>query len=303
MHADQLVGAPVIDSDGNAVGTVEQVFRDDVDGTPSWARVRSAEGLHFVPLAGGRVMSSGGLSVPFDMQKIMKEPELSIDRHMSVEQEDELRKYFELTVPAQPGSGMETSAEQRGGIGPDSGTAAGPGTAGVPWAAGPGAVGPVAAGKPREPGMGMGEPDMRPEAGSAEAGQRPAQAGGQAQSAGDGQEWLVRSEERFAINMETRESGRVRLRKRVDTEPVQQKVRVFHEEYEVERVPVGKDDKMPGEISEGDQEIILHEARAVVSKETVPVERIRLSAKRVEEEQTISDQLRKERIEIDSGTG
>jgi uncharacterized protein (TIGR02271 family) len=267
MHAEQLVGAPVIDSDGNAVGTVEQVFRDDLDGTPSWARVRSAEGLHFVPLAGGRMTSGGGLSVPFDVQKIMKEPELSIDRHMSVEQEDELRRYFELTVPVQPGPGMETSAEQRGGMEPDLGMAAGPGTAAVPvaWRA---------------------------------------QAGGQAESADDGQEWLIRSEERFAINMETRESGRVRLRKRVDTEPVQQKVRVFHEEYEVERVPVGLDDKMAGEIGEGDQqEIILHEARAVVSKETVPVERIRLSAKRVEEEQTISDQLRKERIEIDNGTG
>lgn len=44
MHADQLVGAPVIDSDGQAVGTVEQVFRDDVDGTPSWARIRQARG-------------------------------------------------------------------------------------------------------------------------------------------------------------------------------------------------------------------------------------------------------------------
>ena len=103
MHADQLVGAPVIDSDGRGVGTVEQVFRDDVDGTPSWARIRSAKGLHFVPLAGGKVTREGGLSVAFDEQKILSEPDISVDRHMSVDQEEELRRYFGLSIPAQAG--------------------------------------------------------------------------------------------------------------------------------------------------------------------------------------------------------
>src|SRR5215475_14765674 len=103
MHADQLVGAPVTDSDGRGVGTVEQVFRDDVDGTPSWARIRSARGLHFVPLAGGRVTGSGGLSVAFDEQKILSEPDINVDRHMSVDQEEELRRYFGLSVPAKAG--------------------------------------------------------------------------------------------------------------------------------------------------------------------------------------------------------
>ena len=101
MHADQLVGAPVIDADGRGVGTVEQVFRDDVDGTPSWARIRSAKGLHFVPLAGGKVTGTGGLIVAFDEGKIYSEPDVNVDRHMSVEQEEELRRYFGLGVPAQ----------------------------------------------------------------------------------------------------------------------------------------------------------------------------------------------------------
>src|SRR5271165_6972705 len=100
MHADQLVGAPVIGSDGQAVGTVEQVFRDDVDGTPSWARIRSRAGQHFVPLTGSR-MTKTGLNVPFDTQKIVKEPDLKVDKHMSVSQEEELRQYFGLSVPAQ----------------------------------------------------------------------------------------------------------------------------------------------------------------------------------------------------------
>src|SRR3984957_16414439 len=101
IHADQLVGAPVIDPAGQAVGTIEQVFRDDVDGTPSWARIRSGQGLHFVPLAGSSLTNAGGLNVPFDSDKILSEPNLGVDRHMSVDQEEELRKYFGLNVPAQ----------------------------------------------------------------------------------------------------------------------------------------------------------------------------------------------------------
>jgi uncharacterized protein (TIGR02271 family) len=328
MHADQLVGAPVVDSDGQAVGTVEQVFRDDVDGTPSWARIRSGKGLHFVPLAGSSMTSSGGLSVPFEAQKIMTEPGLSVDRHMSVEQEEELRKYFGLTVPAQPQAGPEpgeSGQAQAGqaqagqaqagqaGTGP-AGTRPGPGMADQasqasgttrpdlatppsgttqPGAAQPGTAQPGAAGQP-----GAGQPEAGKPGMPSQAGQRPAPAAGRAQTMGE-QEWLVRSEERFAVDVETRESGRVKLRKLVDTEPVQQKVQVFREEYEIERVPVAKDDKVGADIGERDQEIILHESRAVVTKETVPVERIRLSVKRVDEERTISDRLRKERIEID----
>ncbi len=318
MHAEQLVGAPVIDSDGQAVGTVEQVFRDDVDGTPSWARIRSARGLHFVPLAGGSMTSSGGLSVPFDAQKIMKEPGFDVDRHMSVEQEDELRKYFGLTVPAQAKAGPEQGdLSSQTKPGPGQTGQAGPGSAGPGPGPGPGQAGPGPgpAGS-ASPGSGTTRPDMAtPPSGTTSPsmaqpgmGQQPgqasgpAQASGRAQAAGADQDWIVRSEERFAVNMETRESGRVKLHKRVETEPVRQNVHVFREEYEIERVPITKDDKITGQIAESDQEIILHETRAVVTKETVPVERIRLSVKRIDEEQTVSDQLRKERIEIDSGT-
>jgi uncharacterized protein (TIGR02271 family) len=285
MHADQLVGAPVIDSDGQAVGTVEQVFRDDVDGTPSWARIRSGTGLHFVPLAGSSMTGGGDLSLPFNSQKIMKEPEVLVDRHMSVEQEEQLRTYFGMTVPPQPGP--ESS--------PESGT------------------GQTQPGKNQQARMdaGSGQPSKDHPSKDQAATTKPdglakpeQQAGSKNGPGGDAsQDWLVRSEERLAVNLETRESGRVKLHKRIETEPVNQKVQVSHEEYEIERVPVSKEDNIRGNIAEGDQEIILHETRAVMSKETVPVERVRLSVKRVEEEKTVTDQLRKEKIEIDSGPG
>jgi len=265
MHADQLVGAPVIDSGGRGVGTVEQVFRDDVDGTPSWARIRSAKGLHFVPLAGGKVTGTGGLIVAFDEGKILSEPDVSVDRHMSVEQEEELRQYFGLNVPPQA-KGPEATQ---------------------PEAARPGAARPEAP-RPEAP-----RPPMAGQAQETQEVRQPSPATDQ-----PAQQWMIRSEERFAVNLETQEASRVRLRKYVETEPVEQTIKVFHEEYEIERVPIAEGDRASSELAEGEQEIILREGRAIITKETVPVERIRLAARKVEEDQTIRDELRRERIEI-----
>ncbi len=257
MHADQLMGAPVTDSDGMAIGTVEQVFRDDFDGTPSWARIRSARGLHFVPLAGSSMTSTGGLSVPFDSQKITTEPDIDVDQHMSVDQEEQLRSYFGL-VPAQPTSPGLREAETR---------------------------------RTRTQPQSQGEPSP------GEPARQPAEQAGRT-----GQEWLTRSEERFAVHRETRETGRVRLHKYVDTEPVEQTVRVFHEEYEIERIPISGEEQIGDGTGEREQEVILHEAQAIITKETVPVERIRLSVRKVEQDRTVTGELRKERIEIDAGT-
>ena len=85
----------------------------------------------------------------------------------------------------------------------------------------------------------------------------------------------------------------------MDVEPVEQAVHVYHEEYDLERIPITAEDRISGNIAEGEQEIILHEERAVLRKEIVPVERVRLRARRVEEDTTVRDELRRERIEIE----
>lgn len=257
---------------------------------------------------------SGGLSVPFNSQKILKEPDLNVDRHMSVDQEEQLRAYF--NVPAQPQSdGMAAQAQAAQG---KTGQAQAGGQASQTQASQPsqaaGAMRPGQEARSGRDGAGGSpgattRPDTAAQPGTATkpatatqpgTANQPGQANQQVRATGTGQEWLVRSEERIAVNLETQESGRVTLHKHIETEPVQEKVRVFHEEYEVERVPITGDDQVNSDMTDRDQEIILHEAHAVISKETVPVERIRLSVKKVEEEKTISDQVRKERVEIDS---
>jgi stress response protein YsnF len=266
MHADQLVGAPASDSDGLEIGTIEQVFRDDVDGTPTWARIRSAKGLHFVPLAGSKMTRSGGLCVPFDSRKILGEPSISVDRHMSVEQEEELRQYFGIRVPAQATRTTELPDEAQA-----------------------------------SEAQGIQATDAEAQDTEAQVTEEQASelhAGEAHEHDMPGSDWMVRSEERIAVSLETRESGRARLHKYVDAVPIEQTVRVFHEELEIERYPIGDDDQVTGDMTESDQEVILHEARANITKETVPVERVRLSVRKVEEDKIVGVEVRRERIEV-----
>ena len=260
-QAEELLGARVTGADGKVVGTVEQVFRDDVDGTPAWARVRAGKTGRFVPLGSSQVTAEG-LSVPFDTQKIMGGPNIDAGQHMSAAQAEELSRYYGLTVPTQSGP-MQPGQMQPGQMQPGQMQ---PGQM-QPGQMQPGQTQPIPAQQPRG--------DMANE------------------------DWLVRQEERIQVGKETKETGRIRLHKYVDVEPVEQAIHVYHEEYDVERVPVAADERIGGTISEGEQEIILHEERAVLRKEVVPVERVRLRAKRIDEESTVRDELRRERIEIE----
>ena len=99
------------------------------------------------------------------------------------------------------------------------------------------------------------------------------------------------------------EVGRARLRKYVVTENVTETVPVTHEEVRVEREPitdanVGNALDGPA-ISEEEHEVTLHAERAVVEKEAVPVERVRLDKTTVTEQQQVTEGLRKEEIEVE----
>lgn len=114
-------------------------------------------------------------------------------------------------------------------------------------------------------------------------------------------EAMTRSEEELRVGTAQRERGRVRLRKYVVTEEVQQTVPVRREEVRVEREPItdeNVDEALAGhEISEDEHEVVLHEEEPVVEKRTVPKERVRLEKDTVTDEHEVSEQVRKERIE------
>ena len=120
-------------------------------------------------------------------------------------------------------------------------------------------------------------------------------------------EAMTRSEERMRVGKESVQTGRARLRKYIVTENVTQTVPVSREEVRIEREPIT--DANRGEarsgpnLSEEEHEVTLHEERAVVAKETVPVERIRLDKETVTEEQQVSETVGKEQIEMDGVEG
>jgi uncharacterized protein (TIGR02271 family) len=118
-----------------------------------------------------------------------------------------------------------------------------------------------------------------------------------------GQESMVRSEERLRAGTETVETGRVQLHKHVVTEEQQVTVPVSHEEVHVVREPIAEGTDRGGKIAEEDREVVLHEERPVVAKETVAVERVGLETETVHEEQQVSDTVRKEQIDVDDTTG
>ncbi len=122
---------------------------------------------------------------------------------------------------------------------------------------------------------------------------------------------MTRSEEQVRVGVASQEAGRARLRKYVESEQVQQTVPVRKERAVVQTEPITDENysrSVDGpEITEAQHEVVLREEHAVVEKSVTPVERVRLGTEQVVEEQTVSEQVRKERIaaegDVDGTTG
>ena len=112
---------------------------------------------------------------------------------------------------------------------------------------------------------------------------------------------MTLSEERLDVGTESHEAGRARLRRYTTTETESVTVPVTKEKLRVERQPASGE-SAAGAIDEGDhvEEVTLREERAVVDKETVPVEEVRVAKEQVTEQERVSADVRKERVDIDS---
>ena len=118
---------------------------------------------------------------------------------------------------------------------------------------------------------------------------------------------MTRSEEELHVGTTARETGRVRLRKYIVTENVTQTVPVKREEVRLEREPItdaNRDTATAGaDLSEEEHEVVLHEEQVDVSKTVVPKERVALGADTVTDEREVSEEVRKEQIEMIDGDG
>jgi uncharacterized protein (TIGR02271 family) len=114
---------------------------------------------------------------------------------------------------------------------------------------------------------------------------------------------MTRSEERLDVGTRSEEAGRARLRKYVVTEEETHTIPVRKEKAVLETEPVtdaNRDEALEGpELSDEEHEVTLREERPVVGKTTEPVERVRLGKEEVAGEETVTEQVRKERIEAE----
>ncbi|HEU5030281.1 MAG TPA: PRC and DUF2382 domain-containing protein [Spirillospora sp.] len=327
----ELMGMSVTDTHGAKVGTVKQVYLNDDSGAPEWVTVHTGWfGMResFVPLSGAR-KAPDMLQVPYDKETIKGAPNVDADEHLSHAQIVDLYRHYGVRPPSgRRTQGGEGTAEGTAEGGTDTGRGTGPGTPGDQrmagdkgmageqgMAGGKGMAGERAASDQGTTGaQGKAPSGMAGTSGTAGTTGSAGTAGAAGMAVhperdkrgeplpaqpGAPMTEITRSEERLRIETERHESGRVHVRKWVETEMVERTVPVSHEEIKIDREPIT--DGRPGvqvTITEDDQEIILYEERPVVAKETVPVERVRIRTEQVQDEQTVRGELRRERVEV-----
>lgn len=119
--------------------------------------------------------------------------------------------------------------------------------------------------------------------------------------AGASQEEITRYEERLKVGVVKRPSQTVRVSKHVVTENVSTNVALKKERAHITREPVTDANRAQAhpEIKEASYELQLNEEQAVVSKETVPVELVHLGKESVTEQQSVTEKVAKDVIDID----
>ena len=271
-HIDDLLNKDgnILSADGDKIGSIGQIYADDDNGQPTWVTARTGlfgTSESFVPLEGARLEGSD-IVVPYTKDQVKDAPRVDTDGHLEPSEEDRLYEHYQLNAT------YRENAADRGGdeLGGREGDAE------------------------RDAAFAAGRSGTYAAAGAADT-------VGHDTSGPSTDDAMTRSEERLSIGTERQATGRARLRKYVVTENVTRTVPVQREEIRLEREPITDGNISEAtsgpDISEAEHEVVLHEERAIVDKETVPVERVRLDTETVADEVTVDEQVRKERIEAD----
>jgi len=273
-------GHDMIGSDGDKIGSIEDIYLDRETEQPEWAVVTT--GLFgtkrtFVPLADAQ-SGDDGVRVPFDKATVKDAPRIDPDGALSSDEERTLyRHYGREYADYDQGSGLLDSDATTGTrTGTDTDMTSGTGTGTTTRS-----DFDTDAGERGGPGGDVSGPNT--------------------------DEAMTRSEEELRVGTTEREAGRVRLKKYVVEDQVTETVPVRREEVRVEREPItdaNVDDALDGPaISEEEHEVTLHSEEPVVEKRAVAKERVRLDKDVHTEEREVSDTVRSERIDVDDNRG
>jgi uncharacterized protein (TIGR02271 family) len=221
-------GLPVLASDGEQIGKVEEIFYDESSNQPEWVGIGTGflgTKRVLVPLQAAELQGDA-LLVPYPKEQVKGSPDIDSD-HIDGTTEQALYSYYGLGG-AQQQAPVETRA--------------------------------------------------------------------------DGGDTVTRSEEELQVGKRDVDAGKVRLRKWVETEPVQMDVELHRETARVTREAI---DEPVGDEAIGEEqiEVALHEEQPLVAKQTVAKERIGLEKQVETEHRVVQDEVRKERVEVEGDQG
>ena len=258
----RVIGQDVYDESGEKIGSAAEVYLDDETGEPEWVTVRTGLFGTKESFVPIRNADLTNDGVRVPVSKTQVKDAPKIDTDGHLSPEEEQELYRYYGMGSEGGTFDTTRTTETTGM-------AGEGMRNVGGADTRGTVGHDTSGPTTDDAMTL-------------------------------------SEERLNVGTRSEEVGRARLRKYVVSENVTESVPVTREEVRVEREPITDaniGNAMDGPaISEEEHEVTLHAERAVVEKEAVPVERVRLDKTTVTEEAQVNEELRKEEIEVDGDT-
>jgi uncharacterized protein (TIGR02271 family) len=254
-------GNNVVDRDGNKIGSFAELYLDRGTGQPEWAAVKTGLFGMNVNLVPLQGVDRRGddLQVPFDADLVKSAPDIDADQELTEQEEQRLYAHYGLEY-----SGYSDDTYDRAG---ESTYATG------------------------QSARGTDDVEYRDNTVARDT------SGPETDSA------MTRSEEELHVGTSKRERGRARLRKYIETDTVTKTVPVEREVARLETEPVtdaNVDDAMEGPpLSEEEAEVTLSEEEVVVEKRAVPKERVRLETDVVTEDREVSEDVGRERIEVD----
>lgn len=115
---------------------------------------------------------------------------------------------------------------------------------------------------------------------------------------------LVRYEEELEVGARSEEAGAVRVRKRVESDSVEQRIPREVEHAELERVAADDEDSgLVETLQDGSISIPVFEEELVVTKRLVVRERVIVRKETRVEEETVTSDVRREQVEVDADDG
>jgi uncharacterized protein (TIGR02271 family) len=297
--ARQTIGSTAYSSDGDKIGTVGQLFLDDETGRPEFITVNT--GLFgnketYIPVSDA-TFDGDRLTVPFSKEHVKGAPNVdTADGHLDRPDEERLYQYYNLQYSSSSRTGdAGTSGRTTDGLGDSDRSTTTDSVTGTNSVTDHDRDG--IADRDR---AGIADRDTDSTTGRS-SGVRHTE--GHDTSGPTTDDAMTRSEEHLQVGTTSQEAGRVRLRKYVTTEQETQTVPVSREQAVLEREPItdaNVGDAASGpDISEEEHEVVLSEERPTVSKTTEPVERVRLGTETVTDQETVTEEVRKEHIEPD----